>query len=77
MSTKLTFAVVLMPQENGTWAVQVPALPEVNSQGRTRAEALSRAEEAIALAIEQRQADGEEVPAQRLAEVEQITVEAA
>jgi predicted RNase H-like HicB family nuclease len=67
MSTKRTFAIILIPQENGTFAVQVPALPEVNSQGRTRAEAIERAGEAIALAIEQRQA----------AEMEQVTVEAA
>ncbi len=61
---KRTFAIVLLPQENGTFAVQVPALPEVNSQGKDRAQALERVAEAIELAIEQRIADGDEVPGQ-------------
>jgi predicted RNase H-like HicB family nuclease len=76
MSTKRTFDIVLVPQENGTFAVQVPALPEVNTQGRTRDEALARATEAIELAIEQRLADGEDIPA-GAAELRSITVEAA
>ena len=61
MTTQRTFDIVLVPQENGTIAVQVPALPEVNTQGKDRAEALTRAAEAIELAIEQRIADGEDV----------------
>jgi antitoxin HicB len=77
MTIKRTFAIVLVPQDNGTFAVQVPALPEVNTQGRTRAEAIERAGEAIALAIEQRQADGDEIPDKGLADIEQVTVEAA
>ena len=60
--TKRTFSIVLVPQENGTFAVQVPALPEVNTQGKDRAQALERVAEAIELAIEQRLADGEGVP---------------
>ena len=64
MTMKRTFAIVLLPQENGTFAVQVPALPEVNSQGKDRAQALERVAEAIELAIEQRIADGDEVPGQ-------------
>lgn len=72
-----TFAIVLIPQENGTFAVQVPALPEVNTQGRTRAEAIERAGEAIELAIEQRIADGEPVPVDVKAEIEHVSVEAA
>ena len=71
------FAIVLVPQENGTFAVQVPALPEVNSQGRTRDEALTRVAEAIELAIEQRLADGTEIPAGDGAELAHVTIEAA
>ena len=77
MSTKRTFKVLLIPQENGTFAVQVPALPEVNSQGRTRAQAIERAAEAIELAIEQRLADGEAVPDGAALQIEDVTVEVA
>ena len=76
MTTARTFDIVLIPQENGTVAVQVPALPEVNTQGRDRAEALKRAAEAIELAIEQRIADGEALPDTFAAEIERVTVEA-
>ena len=54
MGLQRRFAIVLIPQDNQTFAVQVPALPEVNTQGKTREEALDRASEAIELAIEQR-----------------------
>ena len=77
MTKQRTFAIVLVPQENGTFAVQVPALPEVNTQGKDRAQALERATEAIELAIEQRVADGEDIPADGAAELQNITVEAA
>lgn len=77
MPHKHTFAIVLIPQENGTFAVQVPALPEVNSQGRTRTEAIERVAEAIELAIEQRVADGEAIPTDVHAEMRLVTVEAA
>jgi predicted RNase H-like HicB family nuclease len=74
---KHTYAIILIPQENGTLAVQVPALPEVNTQGRDRAQALERAAEAIELAIEQRISDGLGVPANVIAEMQHVTVEAA
>ena len=77
MTIQRKFSIVLIPQDNGTFAVQVPALPEVNSQGKSRAEALSRAAEAIELAIEQRLADGAEIPLDGTAEIEDVTVEAA
>ena len=75
--TKRTFSIVLIPQENGTFAVQVPALPEVNTQGKDRPQALERATEAIELAIDQRIADGEEIPLDAVAEMGRITIEAA
>jgi antitoxin HicB len=77
MGKKRTFTILLIPQENGTFAVQVPALPEVNTQGKDRDQALERAAEAIELAIEQRLTDGHEVPEDGPAEVRQLTVEAA
>lgn len=77
MSVRRRFSIVLIPQDNGTFAVQVPALPEVNSQGRTREEALARVTEAIELAIEQRNADGESVPEGDQAVLDHVTVEAA
>ena len=77
MTKPATYDVVLIPQENGTIAVQVPALPEVNTQGKDRAEALERVAEAIELAIEQRIADGEDLPGAFVAEIERVTVDAA
>ena len=77
MPTKRTFSIVRIPQDNGTFAVQVPALPEVNTQGKDRAEAMQRAAEAIELAIEQRLADDAEIPSDGSAEMQRITVEAA
>ena len=77
MTTARKFAIVLIPQENGTFAVQVPALPEVNTQGKDRAQAMERATEAIEVAIEQRLADGDEIPDGDAAELEHVTVGAA
>jgi predicted RNase H-like HicB family nuclease len=57
MTHKLTFSIVLIRQGNGTFSVQVPTLPEVNTQGRDRAQTLERVAEAIELALEQRVAD--------------------
>ena len=77
MSRTCNFSIVLVSQENGSFAVQVPALPEVNTQGKDRAQALERAREAIELAIEQRLADGDEVPPDAVAELGIVTIEAA
>lgn len=75
MAMKLTYAVVLIPDDGG-YRVRVPALPEVNSQGRDESEALARVAEAIELAIEHRKARGEPVPLGSN-EVRTVTVEAA
>ena len=77
MTITRKFAIVLIPQENGTFAVQVPALPEVNSQGKDRNQALERAAEAIELAIEQRLADGDDIPVCDNAELQHVIVGAA
>ena len=77
MTITRKFAIVLIPQDNGTFAVQVPALPEVNSQGKDRNQALERAAEAIELAIEQRLADGDDIPVGDNAELQHVIVGAA
>ncbi len=41
------FAIILEPSDEGGFIVTVPALPEVGTQGDTRAEALANAREAI------------------------------
>lgn len=76
MSTKPTYTVVLIPEEGDGVRVRVPALPEVNTQGKDRREALERVAEAIEVAIEQRIADGDHVPAGDV-EASTVTVEAA
>ncbi len=75
MTRKLTYVVVIIPDDGG-FRVRVPALPEVNTQGKTREQAMERVVEAIELAIEQRMADGETVPVGN-DELGTVTVEAA
>ena len=57
-----SFDVVLRPEPEGGFTVRVPALPEIVSWGETEQEALSNAEEAISLVVEDRTARGEPVP---------------
>ena len=54
--------VLLYPGEDGYVVVEVPSLPGCVSQGKTREEALSNIEEAIALYIEVLEDRGEPVP---------------
>jgi predicted RNase H-like HicB family nuclease len=69
-----TYTIILEPSDEGGFIVTVPALPEVGTQGDTRAEALANAREAIELVIEHRLARGESVPADIAPEVERIIV---
>jgi predicted RNase H-like HicB family nuclease len=55
--------VILIPDENGGYVVEVPSLPGCYSQGETEAEALANIKEAIELHIEDMLAAGETVPA--------------
>jgi antitoxin HicB len=71
-----TYTIILEPSDEGGFIVTVPALPEVGTQGDTRAEALANAREAIELIIEHRLARGESLPADITPEVERVTVEA-
>lgn len=58
--------VLLYPGEDGYFVVEVPSLPGCISQGKTRQEALTNIEEAIALYIEVLQERGEPVPDDRV-----------
>jgi antitoxin HicB len=58
-----TYTVLLEPEPDGSaWNVRVPALPGCFTYGRTREEALARAQEAIAVYIESLEADGLPIP---------------
>jgi antitoxin HicB len=62
------YTVLLDPdEEDGGYTVTVPALPGVVTQGETIDEALEMAKDAIALYLEDLVADGEPIPAERLA----------
>lgn len=54
--------VILIPDPDGGFVVEVPSLPGCYSQGETEAEALTNIREAIDLHIESLIAHGEEVP---------------
>lgn len=54
--------VILVPDPDGGYVVEVPSLPGCYSQGETVEEALSNIREAIELHIETMIEDGEEVP---------------
>lgn len=62
MTAEYHFTVILEPEENVSFTVRVPALPEVVTCGETEEEALRMAEEAIRLAIEHRRVNDEPVP---------------
>jgi len=54
--------VLLIPDPDGGYTVEVPSLPGCISEGDTLDEALANIREAIELYIESLEADGEEVP---------------
>ncbi len=56
------YTVVLIPEEEGGYSVEVPALPGCVTQGRTREEAIAMASDAIGLYLESLKADGEPAP---------------
>lgn len=57
-----TFAVVLVPQPDGGFFIECPALPGCYTQGDTVQEALDNIREAIELAVEDIEAQNETVP---------------
>ena len=58
----MRYAVTLLPDDNGTVLVAVPDLPEVHTFGEDRADALSRAVDAIETALMGRIAAHEDIP---------------
>lgn len=57
-----TFRIVLKPEPEGGYTVVVPALPGCITYGENVDEAISMAEEAIELYIEELQSRNEDVP---------------
>lgn len=54
----MKFNVTLDRDEDGMWVVECPSIPGCVSQGRTKDEALSNVQEAIALCLEVRAEKG-------------------
>lgn len=57
-----SFAIVLLPQPEGGYFVQCPALPGCYSQGDTVEESIQNIREAIEVVLEDFEARGEPVP---------------
>lgn len=62
MSLSLTYKVLLKPEPEGGFTVNVPALPGCITYGETLEEAKINAQEAIELYIESLKEHGEEIP---------------
>jgi len=58
----LKYTVILVPEEDGGYSVDVPALPGCYTQGDTREEAIAMAREAIELYLESCKAHDEPIP---------------
>lgn len=58
----LKYTVILVPEEEGGYSVEVPALPGCYTQGETRDEAIFMAKEAIELYLESCKAHSEPIP---------------
>ncbi len=56
------YRVIVEPDEDGIYVVEVPTLPGCISQGRTRAEAIDNIKEAITVYLESLAAHGEPIP---------------
>lgn len=57
--------IIWWSDEDGAFVVDVPELPGCMAHGKTRAEAVTNAEDAIAFWIETAKADGIKIPAPR------------
>lgn len=76
MAQTRSFAVVLIPQDEGGYFVQCPTLPGCYSQGESVEESLVNIREAIELAVEDLQALGEAIPSAGPALVTAVTIAA-
>lgn len=69
----LKYTVILVPEEDGGYSVEVPALPGCYTQGETREEAIAMAREAIELYLASCKAHNEPIPEE--SELESLVVE--
>jgi antitoxin HicB len=76
MAKNYSFSVILEPQEGGGFAVLVPALPEVITEGDSEQEALRNAEEAIRAILEYRRDNRIPIPADADPQVRRLTIAA-
>ena len=58
----LKYTIILVPEEESGYSVEVPALPGCYTQGDTKEEAIAMAKEAIELYLESCNAHGEPIP---------------
>lgn len=58
----LKYTIILIPEEDGGYSVEVPALPGCYTQGETKEEAVAMAREAIELYLDSCKAHGEIIP---------------
>lgn len=77
MASEYSYSVILEPQPDGGFAVLVPALPEVVTEGDTEDEALAMARDAVRLVLEYRREQGLPIPADAPPAVRKVTVAAA
>lgn len=70
----MKYRVLIEQDEDGVFVIEVPALPGCVSQGKTREEALTNIQEAIAAYLESLKAHGEPVPPPIEEEVVEVTV---
>ena len=68
------YTVILIPEKEGGFSVEVPALPGCVTQGETREEAISMAKEAITLYLESLKADGEPLPEEQALEATVVEI---
>ena len=66
--------VILTEGEDGYFVAEIPLIPGCISQGRTREEALSNVREAAELSLENKNAEGWELPASYWLEHIEVTV---
>ena len=69
-----TFAVVLQPEEEGGFTVRVPSIPEIVTYGKDEREALTMAEDAIRLVLEDCAARGEPIPTSEAPRIREVTI---
>jgi predicted RNase H-like HicB family nuclease len=69
----LKYTVILVPEEEGGYSVEVPALPGCYTQGESREEAIAMAKEAVELYLESCKAHNE--PISEESGVESLVIE--